>query len=534
MNKYHVFYVTALVLCLVQIWLPQYYVTGDGPTHLYNASMLKSSWLGEHQEFYNNFYIKNVDVNPNWFGHIVLAILVLFSSAAVAEKIFISFYVIVFLEGFRRLDFTKENHIKHLVVVGFLLVFNHTLAKGFYNFNMSIALALWMIWATIKCLKKGTIANYILLFFISGTTFITHPLGFLYGVLVSMLLTVSFSIFSTDSKALKSKLLFLAKKAFWLGVCIIPFVLLIWYYRTKFTDIPIYAFHKERLDTLLEFRDFTTYTSKEDLWARFMGYTLIYTYIILSIVSMVNGKMQKQYAGILLLPIVLLLLHLFIPDNMAGGGLMAIRTRQLFFLSLGVSTVYLLSPYKGVVFFFNAWSFIIFAGISLARLPVLQNVGRAAYEYLSVTKDVKPEFVLLPLSFSHNGKNMDGSYISDCNWLFQHVADYAATDKPLIVLDNYEANTGYFPFIWKEQTNPYRHLTTAAGDIESQPPAADIAAYEKASGHDVDYIVTWCYDSSYRSTSHVNELMSFIEGNYVIAKASKQGRAVLYKNKHIQ
>ena len=35
------------------------------------------------------------------------------------------------------------------------------------------------------------------------------------------------------------------------------------------------------------------------------------------------------------------------------------------------------------------------------------------------------------------------------NWMYQHLSNYLGADKPLILLDNYEAATGYFPVKWK-------------------------------------------------------------------------------------
>ena len=34
-------------ICLLQIWLPGYYLTGDGPCHLYNAQILHDLWAGK-------------------------------------------------------------------------------------------------------------------------------------------------------------------------------------------------------------------------------------------------------------------------------------------------------------------------------------------------------------------------------------------------------------------------------------------------------------------------------------------------------
>jgi hypothetical protein len=112
--------------------------------------------------------------------------------------------------------------------------------------------------------------------------------------------------------------------------------------------------------------------------------------------------------------------------------------------------------------------------------------------------------------------------------LFTHPLDYLGAEKPLILLDNYEANTGYFPFRWTEKTNPYALLSKEEG-IEGQPPYADLAGYREANIK-IDYIVFWCYKEEYRKKGHVEQMLDSVNSNYSRIYASADNRTMVYFN----
>jgi len=46
------------------------------------------------------------------------------------------------------------------------------------------------------------------------------------------------------------------------------------------------------------------------------------------------------------------------------------------------------------------------------------------------------------------------------NWLEPHFSNYLGVDKPLIILENYEASVGWFPVKWNTQKLPRIKLGT--------------------------------------------------------------------------
>jgi hypothetical protein len=98
----------------------------------------------------------------------------------------------------------------------------------------------------------------------------------------------------------------------------------------------------------------------------------------------------------------------------------------------------------------------------------------------------------------------------------------------LVILDNYEANMGYFPLRWTGNTNPYIHLGKDEG-IEGDPPSADIEAYRKTTGVTIDYITFWCFDSSALQNEHFNALYAQIKSGYHLVYTSPTRRTILFE-----
>ncbi len=73
---------------LIPLWSVHYFVTGDGPCHLYNAKVLLDFYHGgELKDFYNPWMFVNTHFEPNWFGHAFMELLLGWGAPAyLAEK----------------------------------------------------------------------------------------------------------------------------------------------------------------------------------------------------------------------------------------------------------------------------------------------------------------------------------------------------------------------------------------------------------------------------------------------------------------
>ena len=83
-----------ILIHLLPIWLFDFFPTQDGPSHIYNSQVLREYWNPEYG--FQAFYNINWNLFPNWLSHFALAVLMIVFSPIIAEKIFLSAYVIFF------------------------------------------------------------------------------------------------------------------------------------------------------------------------------------------------------------------------------------------------------------------------------------------------------------------------------------------------------------------------------------------------------------------------------------------------------
>ncbi len=509
-------FAAALVIALLQVWWPQYYVTGDGPCHVYNANMLKDVWIGKDAGFYLQYYELNLRPDPNWCSHVILAGLQFLFNGIIAEKILISIYLMLAVSGFYKLAGMNGSN-KWGALLIFILLFNHPFSKGFYNFSLSMALYGWLIYAWCRWLDKRSIGTSTLFFLTLAAGYFSHPLPFSIGVISCGLILVFHSI--KHKPTIKT----LLRNVLMLMLCVLPFALLFYVYAGNHSGESFWQLDVERITPLLNFSNLATHVTQEEI----IGSSTAWFLIIAAVAGVWLNKTGRykyvQYA-LLFVAGATLVTYLFAPDNMFGGGMLLMRLQLFFFLLLAI--IVALSNHQKHLLITGIISFILFLSISIIRFTAINNMSDGVASIVSVGKSIKPYSRVLGLSFNHNGK-LNNELIADKNWLFVHTFDYIGITKPLIMLGNYEANTDYFPLHWKDGQNPFHYLQKYGG-IEVQPPYADIDNYEHSTDQKIDYILLWCYDTQVNNDPHTVEMLQTINNKYTKVATDPTGRAILY------
>src|SRR5438045_3916149 len=103
------FFYAVIVLHLIPVLTLHYFVTRDGPAHLYNSNLINHILFkpGGISSFFFEF---TPYINANWTGHILLCTFNFFLPAMLAEKLILGIYVILFLFAFRSF-ISAFNHI---------------------------------------------------------------------------------------------------------------------------------------------------------------------------------------------------------------------------------------------------------------------------------------------------------------------------------------------------------------------------------------------------------------------------------------
>ena len=127
-----------IVVYLLPIWVFTYFPTQDGVSHVYNSQILTEYNNPDYQ--FRDYYEINWYPFPNWLSHFSLAVLMLVFPALIAEKIFLSLYVILFPLAIYYFLNAVQRGRHALVILSFTFVYNYLFLMGFYNFAVSVPL----------------------------------------------------------------------------------------------------------------------------------------------------------------------------------------------------------------------------------------------------------------------------------------------------------------------------------------------------------------------------------------------------------
>lgn len=521
-------FILLLLFALVAVWLPPYLVQGDGPTHVYNSKILLDIIEHKNIEFYAHYYDFVFVPVPNWFTHVCLAGLQCFFSPFVAEKMFLSFYVIVFPLSFRFFAKQLNPKLSYGSLLIFPLLFHFLYFLGFYNYCFGIAFSLLFVACWLYCKKKNFLQQFMCLMPLSALVFFTSPLGwFLIAVILSGfavteivdLLISGFSVINLRK---------LAQSWLVIGVsAMVPFFLSVKFMQHHIAEAQYYPETFSRLwAAFFSFEMLNTYCKTEEWISCAFVYTLC-SLTLLSLADRIKTKTGFKTGDVLLIGFGLLITIYFIqPLSLSIAGFWIGRMSWLPWLLL-ILWLCSVEQNKYIKMTMGITGGLVFLLLLFVRLPFQLKNSEAEEDYLSVCKYIPAKSVVLPLSFNNFGCDKTGNNLNE-TWFFQHAFDFCGAVKPNINLVNYEATTPWFPVQWKQNNNPYKRL----GCIECQPPHVSLDGFQK-NGCDwqIDYVVTWCMKYNYSERESTKDLKAQMEKDFELIYESPSKRTQLWKNK---
>jgi len=519
-----------VLILLVPIWQAKYFLSNDGPCHLYNSKLILDFVLGNHTDFYSEYYKLNSHAEPNWFSHASLALLLFFLPAFLAEKILLTAYVLLFAFSFRFLIRQINPQSTFLIFPALLFVYHFVFQMGFWNFSFSIAFFFLVIAFWMKFENQWTTRRLLLLSVLLTTLYFMHPVGLMLTIFSIALITAIrfFSVLITPSTERNWKP-WIKTFLYSVGAALPAIILSINYLSRSGTGTTPAAYSQKFLrHYFLELKSLVILNHTEDLIAMMVS-VFIGIIFLIAFVNRIRAKKMFPADSFLLLFFISLYLYLHQPASLGGVGIVPERLLFIPFLLaiIWAANANFHTTIKKLVAIFSLVFLCIFMYL---RLPVYQKNSDAVKEYLSVGDYIEDESTILPLSFAHAGFTPDGKPISDRIWVFIHATDYLGTMKPLIMFGNYEANTGWFPLIWKGSRNPFQHISKDAG-IEGLPPSVDLLNYKANTGGSIDYVLLWCFDFADKTQLPVQDLISQLDQEYQLIFVSEHSRAKLYRHK---
>lgn len=462
------FFLLATLLNLVPVLVGQFFPTMDGAAHLYNSNLINALIFNANSNLHD-FFIFNHEPVPNWSGHIILTFFNLFLPAFIAEKILLLFYLIGLPYAFRGL--IKEIHPEGILVSYFIFpfTFSFLFILGFYNFSLAI---LFMI-ITLRFYMRNeeqmfSIKNSFILFIFINLTYFSHIFVFALLLLflgVQILYKLAINLIQNSVPFRKEFNLALRKTGILFLSALFPLILFInYFYIRQDSGANNFLETSELLSWLKNIRPIIALSiPSEEVFTKKILYLIVFVFALALfdrirtfIKSGGEPSLKTKFRNIikvsdfwLIITVIILLLYFVLPDSNSSAGYVSIRLGLIFFIILTIWLAcqkyqkWLIIPVVAAVLFLNL-------KLNIYYSKSMKELNKIAINCNAASSYIPENSIVLPLRYSDL-------------WLAGHYSNYLGIDKPMIILENYECGTGYFPLKWNNDSIP----NTLLGNIES-------------------------------------------------------------------
>lgn len=410
----------------------------DGPAHLYNSNVLGQLFVGEPE--WSRFFSINSFILPNWTGHFILALFNLFLPAWLAEKMLLIFYIAGIAFSFRLLVSVLNPEWKGMSILIFPFAYSFLFYLGFYNFSLSFIFLFFTLYFWIKAYANGSFFVYFKTFVFLLLTYYSAILTFFFAGLCLGLFTLALSFETYRLNENKRDTVKQAGKSlFYLLLISLPLLVLAILFVTSVQFFPATdrLITYELLKWLVDVRCLIVYNYDGDRWVtQFFFYLLL---IIAAISVFLRSKRQSgrffQLSDVLLVPFFLALGLFFMVPTSAGAGMMSDRYCLLVFIFFALWASSLKIPQNAGRVFMGVVVLLHLGLLLKHHNSGIQGLNKHAVQINDASVYIQENSIVLPVNMSES-------------WLEPHFSNYLGVDKPMVILENYEASVGWFPLKW--------------------------------------------------------------------------------------
>lgn len=521
---------------LVPIWSFAHFPSQDGPTHLENAQILREYDHPDRTAF-RDYYTLNTDLNPNWFGHLLLAALMYLFPPPAAEKLLLTIYVLLLPLSVRYALRSAHPEGGFLALLAFPFIYNYLLHMGFYNFVLSLPAFFYVVGRWLKdrgeLTAKGTaaLAAYSLLLYFC------HLISLVLALIMIGMLAIGLAFLDAlpalrERPARWGALLAAARARLLPGtIAFLPALLLaaVFVFRKGTASLPGPP-AADLVRRLLFLDSLGSNNVREAIFATALAALFGLSALYLAVTKLARRRAEPLDL-LLAVAVAFTIIYFIAPGRMSGGEFITHRLN--------------LFPFFALILWFGGqrwdraarWMVQALAAVISIGILGSQTLSYAAInaqldEYLSGANFIERNTTLLPLCFSPFGRMADGRRASARISVFLHASGYIAAERRIVDFDNYEANTDYFPTAFRPGRNPDLHLALRKGTLETQPPCVDFLSYPEKTGGRVDYVLAWDLRDEllqHRCVQFISEQLR--EGYDLVHTSPGRGLMKLYRRK---
>ena len=448
-NTDKLFFTLLVLIGLIPLIFSKYYLTLDGPGHIYNGNIIKELILGNHQEFNNLFKLNSLPV-PNWISHFLFAAFNLLFPDYLSEKLVLGIYLIIFPLFFRKivLWFKPKNYI--LSYFGVLFAHNHLLYLGSYNLIYAIAFFFVTIYFILKYCNRFNFTNVIMLSGLFMLVYFSHMLILMMTLAVAVLLPLSVLKVEKGKGELQVSnwQMFLTKLKV-VVLSMLPALFLGFVYLIKVDSLE----EAGRLglgkliNWIVDIRPMLTLSTSKP-WNIFthilfgIFVLMIINWLIVFIKTHFTYKNKKLSIDLpvpgfnivwFLLFAGVTFLYLIVPN----ANILPERLIIMVFIFFGLWLA-TLDHKKWMQFLFLITLLVIHLTFSISLHTKNMKSSSIQIEKMNeITDYIEPGSLLLPFNYAYQH-----------NWLHMHSPGYFGSDKPIAVVENYEGQLKWFPVNW--------------------------------------------------------------------------------------
>jgi hypothetical protein len=454
-------------LNLLPVFTGRFFVTFDGPAHLYNAQLIHSL-ITEKNTVLQEFFMFNSEMVPNWTGHFFLSLLGYFLPGYWAEKILLVAYLIALPLSFRSLVLSIQSKAAYVSYFIFPLTYSFVFFMGFYNFSIGLLFMFLALRFWIQLLDTNhSVQKIFILALLLTLIYFSHLVVFLISLFVMGILTLMITLKTIGTQSLKTKdFLFSFFKhliALFMSA-IVPIILMVSYFTSRsYSGTGTFIEPTELVKWLTNGRPLIALDYEKELpYTKGISFIVIGYFVIALIIRIARlfsksdlDEKNKWFGtdSFLIAATGLLFLYFVLPDSDGVAGYVSVRLALLIYLFsiLWLSTQHV-RRWIGITLTFGVLCCHFLLNYFYTQES--EKLARIAEECYQTAVYIEPNSVVLPLNFMQN-------------WFLHSVTNYLGADKPMVLLDNYECANNYFPLQWNLATLPYTLLGNSTTDSYS-------------------------------------------------------------------
>lgn len=438
-------------LNLLPVFWFSFLPVSDGPSHVYNASLV-SRYFVERGEAVRSVVEFNRSIPPNMMAHGLMAVVMTVVSPTTAERLLIALYGLLLpLSLWYALRGVSER-THGLELIGLGLVFNSHLHWGFYNFLLGLVAYLFALGYWLRIRHRALTARAVIVMALAVTAmYFCHPVPLIeFWVSVSVISVVGTGSDPRDREGVR----LLGERARGLLQAFVPSLpaaaLYIHYVLTRppgGVDTPAWPTLRYAGSLLVKLAPLATYTQVERVAAIALSIGVAAA-VVWAWTSRAALTARHEVMAAALVSVLLVFLS---PTEAAGGTLI---TPRLVYFPLFLALIWLASGRwsRRHASWVGALGIAIALATTAARWPIYQRYDSRMREFLTAAQEERDAGVV-HFQTAANGTTLvlDGGgvpHLSAGAW------GYVSAASNQLLMSDYEAETGYFPFVYRRGLNP--------------------------------------------------------------------------------